>query len=127
MIVFGILLIMLFRGDNITNFDEGNWFSYNEGLKVAHVENKPLFIFISSPTCPYCTKMKKDVFSDPEVISYLKTNFVPVYIDVGREKPPFNIISFPAYMIVYNESIIDSWTGYMPKEMLLERLKTTKI
>ena len=128
--MLGILLIISFNNANTgstTNFDESNWYRYEEGLQVAKEENKPMFIFISSPTCPFCIKMKEDVFSDPEVMNYLKTNFVPVYIDASKEKPPFNVFSYPTFVIVHNGSVINSWTGYAAKKLFLEKLKSVKV
>lgn len=131
LIVLGIVLIVFFSNTSnnkvSSSFNENNWYSYEEGLEIAKKESKPMFIFISSPTCPLCRKMKEDVFSDPEVIDYIKSNFVPVYVDISREKPPFNVFSYPTFIIFENNSVVDSWTGYASKKLFLKKLKSVNV
>ncbi|RLI78924.1 hypothetical protein DRP05_05550 [Archaeoglobales archaeon] len=128
LIVIGIALIAFsgFNG-NTANFDENGWYSYDEGLRVSRELNKPMLIFISSPTCPFCLKMREDILSDSEVKEYINTNFVPVYIDVSKEKPPFNVFSYPTFVVFYNGKVIDSWAGYAGKELFLKKLKSVKV
>ncbi len=53
----------------------------------AKTENKLVLIdFTGSDWCPWCIKLKDEVFSKPEFIDYAKKNLVPVEIDFPRKK-----------------------------------------
>jgi len=45
-----------------------------------------LMDFTGSDWCPWCIKLRKEVFSTPEFTAYAKTNLVPVEIDFPRQK-----------------------------------------
>lgn len=40
--------------------------------------DKPLFVFAEMQFCSSCQKMKRDVFSQADVVDYLNAHFVPV-------------------------------------------------
>ncbi len=127
-IVIGIALIFFSLNANSANksFDS-DWYSFEEGLKISKEENKPMFVFVASPNCPFCAKMRDEVLSDPEVFEYIKKNFVPVYVDVSKDKTPIKVFAYPAFVVIYNEKIVDAWGGYAAKELFLKKLKSIKI
>jgi protein disulfide-isomerase len=53
----------------------------------AKEENRLVLMdFTGSDWCPWCIKLRKEVFSTPEFTEYAKTNLVPVEIDFPRQK-----------------------------------------
>jgi protein disulfide-isomerase len=53
----------------------------------AKEENRLVLMdFTGSDWCPWCIKLRKEVFSTPEFTEYAKTNLVPVEIDFPRRK-----------------------------------------
>jgi protein disulfide-isomerase len=53
----------------------------------AKEENRLVLMdFTGSDWCPWCIKLRKEVFSTPEFTAYAKTNLVPVEIDFPRRK-----------------------------------------
>lgn len=42
--------------------------------------------FTGSDWCPWCVKLNKEVFSQPEFIEYAQKNLVPVEVDFPRKK-----------------------------------------
>ena len=126
-IVVGIILLMLSINSSTSKSSLSGWYSFEEGLRISKKENKPMFVFISSPNCPFCAKVRDEVLSDHEVEEYIKKNYVPVYIDVGKEKSPIRVFAYPAFVIIYNDKIVDAWGGYASKELFLQKLKSVKI
>ena len=130
-LIGGVAVIGIFIGilnaNQTDNSFESNWYSFEEGLYISKKENKPMFVFISSPNCPFCAKMRSDVLSDPEVFNYIKNNYIPVYIDVGKEESPIKVFAYPAFVVIYKEKIVDAWGGYAGKELFLKKLKSIKI
>lgn len=56
---------------------------FDEGLKVAQLENKPLFVDFTGYGCVNCRKMEENVWNKEEVLRQLRSNYVIVslYVD----------------------------------------------
>jgi len=66
-----------------------NWESnYDMAVKKAKEQNKPIFVMVSSPTCPECNYMKKHVFTKDEVKNYINKNFISFQFDISDETIP---------------------------------------
>ncbi|PWB74267.1 hypothetical protein C3F09_04105 [candidate division GN15 bacterium] len=57
-----------------------NWLAYDKGVAEAKKTNKHMFVDFTATWCGWCKKMEKETFSQPEVISMLNKNFVPVRV-----------------------------------------------
>jgi thiol:disulfide interchange protein len=59
------------------------YFDYEQALKCAREQNKPLFIDFTGHGCTNCREMEAVVWSDPQVLSRLRNDFVVValYVD----------------------------------------------
>jgi len=54
---------------------------------TAKAENRLVLIdFTGSDWCPWCIKLRKEVFSTPEFVEYAKKNLVPVEIAFPHQK-----------------------------------------
>jgi thiol:disulfide interchange protein DsbD len=60
--------------------------SYDEALKQAKAEGKPIFIDFTGVTCTNCRLMEAEVFDKPEVAEEFK-NFVTVQLYTDKETP----------------------------------------
>lgn len=59
-----------------------HWHPWKEETFIkAKQENKPIYLFITYPTCQYCIKMEQENFSDPEIIDIINTRYIPIYVD----------------------------------------------
>ncbi len=64
-----------------------NWIpSIEEGREVARATNRPMFLWIYHPECPYCIEWDRKAFRDPEVCA-AAAEFVPVRVDVMKAPP----------------------------------------
>jgi thiol:disulfide interchange protein DsbD len=65
------------------------YFDYKEALQCARQQHKPLFIDFTGHGCTNCREMEARVWSDPQVLSRLKNDFVVValYVDDKTEVP----------------------------------------
>ncbi|MGL5682826.1 MAG: cytochrome c biogenesis protein CcdA [Marinifilaceae bacterium] len=59
------------------------YFDYEQALKIAQEENKPLFIDFTGHGCVNCREMEQTVWADPRVMDMLKNEYVVValYVD----------------------------------------------
>ena len=59
-----------------------NWRLWsNESFALAEKHRRPVFVLIGYSVCPWCAKMKEDVFSNPEIAAYINENFLPIVVD----------------------------------------------
>lgn len=59
------------------------YFDYDQALKCAQAQNKPLFIDFTGHGCVNCREMEQTVWADPRVLEMLKRDYVVValYVD----------------------------------------------
>lgn len=65
------------------------YFDYEQALRCAKQQNKPLFIDFTGHGCVNCREMEANVWSDPQVLKKLKEEFIVValYVDDRKELP----------------------------------------
>jgi len=68
------------------NWNDANikWQSYEEGLKAAKEEGKPVCLIFYTSWCPHCTNYSK-VFSDEKIVEKAKS-FVMIRLDSDKNK-----------------------------------------
>lgn len=65
------------------------YFDYEQALRVAKAENKPLFLDFTGHGCVNCREMEQSVWSDPRVIEILTNDYIicALYVDDKTELP----------------------------------------
>lgn len=105
------------------------WVGYEEALRRAGVEGKPVYVFFYSEHCPYCRLMEATL-TDEGVARVLNSEFIPVRVDVD-ERPDlaslYMVPGTPAHLFLYpNGSIIGGALGYRSPEEFLNMLKRVR-
>lgn len=75
--LFPVLVALVFGVLSASGFAD----DYDNALKAAKKENKPLCLYFFSNSCYYCVVMDKTTLDDPEIGSILKKDFVFLRID----------------------------------------------
>jgi thioredoxin-related protein len=115
------------------------WLSFDEGIAKAQKENKPIVIDFYTTWCGYCKKMDAGTFKDPEVVRYMRENFVGVRVNgeatsmVSHEGEriserelarSFGVRGFPTFWFLDSTGgKIGPAPGYKPKESFLPLLR----
>lgn len=65
------------------------YFDFDQAMRAAKAENKPLFIDFTGHGCVNCREMEQTVWSDPRVLKMLKEDYIVValYVDDKKELP----------------------------------------
>ncbi|WP_374172649.1 thioredoxin family protein [Flavobacterium tructae] len=99
---------------------------YNTALNNAKAQGKPVFLMLYADWCPHCNLMKKEVFSDPAVINFLKKNYVCVWKNIEKEegtalKNKFNTKSLPSFLFIDSatETLLYALKGELKKEVFM--------
>ena len=62
--------------------DGWNFLEYNEALKVAKQQGKPVFVYYGFNKCPYCVYANKHTFSSEELRRTYSGRYVLAYFDI---------------------------------------------
>lgn len=62
------------------------YFDYDQALKCAKAQHKPLFIDFTGHGCVNCREMEQSVWSDPRILEMLKNDYVVVALYVDDKK-----------------------------------------
>lgn len=60
--------------------------SYDEGLRLAQAQNKPLFIYFGRLGCAWCDKTNRESFSNEQLRQNYIEHYILVYVDAESGK-----------------------------------------
>jgi thioredoxin-related protein len=60
--------------------------SYDQGLKTAKAQNKPIFLYFGRYGCAWCEHTNRQSFSNPQLKKRYVDHFVLVYVDAESYK-----------------------------------------
>jgi hypothetical protein len=120
---FGLRAILLFVGGCLA-LHAG--FLDQESLQAAK-EHKLLLVTIESNDCPYCQKMKHEVFNAQKYRSAIDQKFIVVTFQSNDPTlpPDFRPQYLPANAVVSpkNKEVIDAYMGYIEPQPFMEILE----
>lgn len=64
-----------------------HWLTYEQGLEKQQELKKPMLLFFHLSYCYRCKNMERKVYEDPKVINFINQHFIPVIVDLDKEKP----------------------------------------
>ncbi len=83
LLALGFILYVIFN----SNTKQLNWITdYQQGLKMAREQNKPLMLTFVSDSVQFCQDMRANTYPDKDVIRYVTDTFIPVLINADQEK-----------------------------------------
>ncbi|MBF4516002.1 thioredoxin family protein [Flavobacterium sp. ANB] len=93
--------------------------SYKTALENAKTQNKPVFVMLYADWCPHCNQMKKEVFSDANVMDFLNKNYICIWKNIEKEegialKNKFKTTSLPSFLFLdSNKTLLYALKGEM--------------
>ncbi len=107
--IYAILAVVGLALIAISVFSEkssmSGWYSFDEGKRIAEKEGKKMFVFIGTDTCPECRTFKDFFSSNSTAMDFIKSKFVPVYVDASKEEPPVRVIFVPRFCVGMPENL----------------------
>lgn len=74
-----------------TSLNALEWLSYEEALKHQAKSGKVIMIDVVRSECHFCNEMEADVFDDKEMMKYLSERFIPVKVNLDKDRMPLGI------------------------------------
>jgi thiol:disulfide interchange protein DsbD len=130
-----IIILMLALGSstfagsiNTTAATEINWQTYSDlPFDQAKKNNHLILLYAKSKSCHWCQKMDETAWHDPNLISYVTENFIPVLVDVDKDLElamKYHVNSLPTIIILDEKNNIKKiFSGYFPPEYISANLK----
>lgn len=98
----------------------------DQAFKTAEETGRPMVIFVTMDGCVYCTKMKKTTLSNPQMITRLNDDTIPIYVHRSRNAEwvrRFRIKTFPTTLFVTPDGKIqDRVVGFMGLDAMQQRV-----
>jgi thioredoxin-related protein len=103
----------------------------------SKVEKKPIALMFYATWCAHCNKMKNEIFTDTDVITYFNANFIcvavnaesPIGIDLkNRFKNKFKVKFYPTFgFLDSDENVLNCISGEFKKEDFLNEAKSALV
>lgn len=104
-----------------------SWNDYTPGMALAGEEGKNIFLYFHASWCGYCTKLKKETFTDERIKAYLNDHFVSIGVDTEkREKlaQQWQVRGLPTLWFLEPDGTkINSLPGFVNADQLLSILQ----
>lgn len=103
--------------------------SYDTALASAKKEKKNVMVMLSREGCPACDYMDNIVFEDTDVEDVINKGFIPVHIDIKKDKIPFGLdfIGTPTFHFISpTGKKVERIDGAVKSLKLIEVLNTIK-
>ena len=106
--LIGIALLALLAAVTATA-DESpgvRWRSLDDALAEAETVGKPVMIHFTAEWCGWCKKMKREVYTRPEVAAAIDRDFVPAIVDTDRHpelKARYGVRGLPTIWFLSSE------------------------
>ncbi|MBT3302588.1 MAG: DUF255 domain-containing protein [Bacteroidetes bacterium] len=81
------LLLFIFSGSTFvfSQNQEINWLEWDVAYEKAQNEKKILLVDLMTTKCPYCVKMEKETYVNPQIIKILQNDFICTKVNPKRE------------------------------------------
>jgi len=123
-----ILLMALLL--SATLFADLNWAEdYESGLEQAKKEKKIVMLMFTLTNCHVCETMKETVYTEPEVMAYVKKYFVPIELNLDLDdKEGYAVFGTPTFYFLTSDGkqIGDMKVGGSTVDGFMKKLKAVR-
>ena len=82
-----IFTILLLASTGFAQNKDINWKTWTELEQALEDNPKPVLIYFHAEWCAYCKKIKREVFTKPDVIEKINTDYYTVNMDIETTQP----------------------------------------
>ncbi|NLM65173.1 MAG: thioredoxin domain-containing protein [Firmicutes bacterium] len=105
------------------------WYQWHrDAFELAEARGVPVLLSISASWCHWCHVLDSEAFSDPEVVSVINSDYVPIRVDTDVRpdvNAMYNMGGWPTVALLDHDGRILSGATYLPAPRMLEWLQRT--
>jgi thioredoxin-related protein len=124
------IIFSLFFGNCVAQEPALQFFngSFDEAVSEAKKHNKPIFIEFGAEWCAPCVKMKKETFTDSQIVNALNGKFLVLKVDVDQFSgmdiaDKYKITEFPTYLFLDKTGkTYGQVKGFFPANLFLKEI-----
>ncbi|MEA2111864.1 MAG: DUF255 domain-containing protein [Campylobacterota bacterium] len=109
------IVVLFFLHVNL-KANEIHWFhNYDKAIKEAIIQNKKLFVLITSETCRWCRQLEHNTLEDKSIVDRISKKYISVALTRGKDSYPKILKAKMVPMSYYlnnDGSIISTVPGY---------------
>lgn len=111
-----------------------NGLNWRSDIFVAHQESvrdgKPMLLVFGAEWCVFCKKLEQTTFAEPEMVKFINANFLPVHIDVDKQKKVATILevkSLPCTVVLSPDAdVLGRIEGFEKAPSMYKKLAAAK-
>lgn len=96
---------------------------------AAPQKPKLLVVAFSATWCTYCKRMDRSVWTDPEVVRWLRENAIAIKVDIDADKArarAFGVTAVPTVVIFDGKREVGRADQFLSASQLLEKLRRAR-
>lgn len=97
---------------------------------IAVDTGKPMLILVTGEACPPCKKLKSTTLTDPRVVKYVNSLFVPVQLDFEKDSKVIEILEveqIPSTIVLSPDAdLLGRFVGYAAADDYHEALEKSR-
>jgi hypothetical protein len=103
-----------------------------EAINDATQNTKPILVIVYSSTCSHCADYFKKMQQNPQIMNYIRNNFVSCILNINRQNIPNNIpyqgkVPFTDVLFYNGKTIAPPVSGEIPLNYLEQYLSQSKM
>lgn len=111
-----------------------NGLEWQKDIFAGHKEStrtgKPMLLVFGADWCVFCKKLEQTTLAEPEMVKYINSNFIPVHLDVDRDKKVASILqvkSLPCTVVLSPDAdVLGRIEGFAKAPALYKQLAAAK-
>ncbi len=100
-------------------------YTMSEASSLSKETGKPMLVLVTADWCPPCQTLKRSTLADPNVIDWIQSNTVPVYLEDGEnsnEIRKLSVRSYPTTLLIQDGQVLASISGAVGSDKFVSSL-----
>lgn len=126
--VVGLPVVLgLLRGKAQTPGVFDSAYTLTQATELSLQTGKPMLVLVTADWCPPCQTLKRVTLVDPDVVEWVNSNTIPVYLEESTNPDEIGslpVSSYPTTFLIQDGKILGSLKGYKSADKFIKSLNS---